>query len=236
MSRGARAGQAGFTLVEVMIALMIFGMIAAAGVALLAFSVRAQTATGVALDDNGALNRLSSILTADLAQAKDRPSRNGDGVLLPSFFGDAGATPMLRLVRGGWSNPDQAPRAGLQKVEYRLAADGIERVAYPAIDGAPALPPALLLERVREVRLRFRYRGAWSDRWEGSAQASLPQAMELVATRNDGQSYRLLFIVGTGVGRPQPSNRGGGGGVPDEGGAGAERQRQVGPGVGDAPR
>ena len=54
-----RRGEAGFTLIEVMIALMIFGMIAAAGVALLAFSVRAQGASGAALDDIGAINRLS---------------------------------------------------------------------------------------------------------------------------------------------------------------------------------
>lgn len=45
--------QAGFTLVEVMIALMIFGLIAAAGVAILTFSVRAQTATGKRFDEIG---------------------------------------------------------------------------------------------------------------------------------------------------------------------------------------
>ena len=228
-----RAAAAGFTLIEVMIALMIFGMIAAAGVALLAFSVRAQGATTAALDDNGALNRLSSILTADLAQAKDRPARDVRGVTLPAFFGDSTTMPILRLVRGGWSNPDQAPRAGLQKVEYRLAAGGIERVAYPALDGAGPLPPALLLDRVREVRLRFRYRGAWSDRWEGNPQTVLPQAMELTAIREGGQSYRLLFLVGTGVGRLPQSNRGATGSGVGQGGATPDGQAT--PGAGNAP-
>ncbi|WP_277979383.1 type II secretion system minor pseudopilin GspJ [Sphingomonas phyllosphaerae] len=199
---------AGFTLVEVMIALMIFGMIAAAGVALLAFSVRAQGASAAALDDTGALSRLSSILTADLAQAQDRNTRDVNGVLLPAFSGDAAATPLLRLVRAGWSNPDQAPRAEVQKVEYRLAGDGLERVAYPALDGAAPLPPALLLDRVRTVQLRFRYRGAWSDTWQGNPRAALPQAVELVVTRADSRLYRLLFLVGTGAGRVQENGSG----------------------------
>lgn len=193
----------GFTLVEVMIALMIFGMIAAAGVALLSFSVKAQGASGAALDEIGALNRLGSIMTADLAQAQDRPTREVNGVRVPAFTGDAAAVPILRLVRAGWSNPDAAPRATLQKVEYRLNEGALERVAYPALDGAPPLPPAVLLERVQAVRLRFRFAGAWSDRWSGQPRSALPQAVELVATREGGTSYRLLFLVGTGAVRPR---------------------------------
>lgn len=202
--------EAGFTLIEVMIALMIFGMIAAAGVALLAFSVRAQSATTAALDDNGALNRFASILTADLAQAQDRPTRDARGTLFPAFSGDRNAQPLLRFVRAGWSNPDQAPRATVQKVEYRLTGEGIERVGYPALDGAPPLPAALLLDRVQDVRLRFRYLGAWSDTWQGDDRAALPQAVEWRVTRNDGQSYRMLFLVGTGAGRVLPDDEQGG--------------------------
>lgn len=202
---GHRAGQGGFTLIEVMIALAIFGMIAAAGVALLAFSVKAQGTTDAVLDDLGAMNRLSSILTADLAQAQDRPTRDQQGVRLPAFAGAANATPMLRLVRGGWANPDEAPRAEVQKVEYRLNAGAIERVAYPALDGAAPLPPAVLVDKVRQVGLRFRYAGAWSDRWEGTDRAALPQAAELTVARDDGRSYRMMFLVGTGAPRAQTS-------------------------------
>lgn len=188
-----------------MIALMIFGLIAAAGVALLAFSVRAQGTTGVVLDDLGAMNRLSSVLTADLAQAQDRPTRDEGGTTLPAFSGANGTTPLLRLVRGGWSNPDGAPRATVQKVEYRLTDGALERVAFPALDGAPPLPPAILVEGVQAARLRFRYAGAWTDRWEGNPQAALPQAAELSLTRTDGRAYRMMFLVGTGAPRSQPT-------------------------------
>lgn len=202
-----RSAEHGFTLIEVMVALMIFGMIAAAGVALLAFSVRAQGATDAATDDIAAVNRLSAILTADLAQAQDRPTRDVAGVRLPAFTGANGGTPLLRFVRAGWSNPDGAARSDLQKVEYRLSDGAIERVGYPALDGAAPMPPAVILDRVRAVTMRFRYAGAWGDRWDGTPVAALPQAVEMIATRQDGTAWRMLFLVGTGAGRTDTSQQ-----------------------------
>ncbi|WBH16292.1 type II secretion system minor pseudopilin GspJ [Sphingomonas radiodurans] len=194
------AGDAGFTLVEVMVALMIFGMIASAGVALLAFSVRAQAATTARLDDVGALARQSSLLAADLAQAVNRPARDERGTLLPAFAGDAAS---VTFVRAGWSNIDGQPRSTLQKVSYRLAGDTLERIAWPMVDGAAPLPPAAALSGIRAAKLRYRIVGAWSDTWSGAADAPLPQALELVFERKDGLSFRQLFIVGSGA-RPVP--------------------------------
>ena len=190
----------GFTLIEVMISLLIFGLLSAAGVALLAFSVRAQNMTGAKLDDVSALARVSASLSADLAQARDRRTRNEAGDPLPAFTGEAGSgsSPMLRLVRGGWSNVDAAPRAAEQKVEYRLTEGTLQRVAYPMLDGAEALPPATLLTNVRQAALRYRLDGAWSDRWQGTPRAPLPQLVELRLVRTDGREFRQLFLVGTG--------------------------------------
>ena len=196
--------EAGFTLIEVKISLMIVGMLAAAGVALLSFSVRAQTATGAKLDDVQAINRLSSALSADLAQAVTRQARNESGDLLPAFVGETGSsmTPMLRFVRGGWSNLDSAPRPGEQKVEYRLTGGVLQRIAYPMLDGAQPLPPAAMLAHVRQVTLRYRLSGAWSDTWQGTPVAALPQAMEMRLVRDDGVEFRQLFLVGPSYIKP----------------------------------
>ena len=202
-----RESSAGFTLVEVMISLLIFGLLAAAGVTLLSFSVRAQSATAAKLDDASALARLSSALTADLAQAVPRRTRGEGGEPLPAFTGEnaSNALPMLRFVRGGWSNLDGARRAAAQKVEYRLADGALVRVAYPMLDGAAALPPATMLERVGGVTLRYRTRGAWSERWVETPEAPLPDALELRIVRTGpggrGTEYRQLYLVGTGYGR-----------------------------------
>lgn len=185
-----------------MVSLLIFGMLAAAGVALLSFSVRAQEVMAGKLDDTSALARLSSALEADLAQASVRQTRNDRGDPLPAFTGESGSgpAPMLRLVRGGWSNLDGARRAGEQKVEYRLDGDTLMRIAYPMLDGAQSYPANTLLSKVRQVTLRYRVNGAWSDRWEGSAKTPLPQALELRLVRGDGTAFRELFLVGTGYG------------------------------------
>jgi len=198
--RSGLARDAGFTLVELMVALLIFGLLAGGGVALLSFSVRAQAAGGAKLDDLAALNRTASVLAADCAQAVPRATRDGGGTLLPAFTGESGsgAVPMLRLVRAGWSDLDAAPRPGLQKVEYRVENGALLRLAYPELDGAAPLPAAVLLPHVRAATLRYRYAGAWSDRWDGAGGVPLPQAAELVLVRADGTMLRQLFLVGTG--------------------------------------
>lgn len=190
-----RQEEAGFTLVEVMVALLIFGMIAAAGVAILSFSIRAQAATSIRLDDGAALVRTISALSADLAQATGRPSRDEAGTPRPSFVGEGGT---VTLVRAGWTNIDAGPRASGQKVVWRLANGVLNRIGYPHVDGAAPLPPAAMLTGVRGFAVRYRYAGAWSDRWDGAIGVPLPQALELRLTRQDGTTYRAMFLVGTG--------------------------------------
>lgn len=206
-----RSAENGFTLVELMIALFIFALLAAAGTALLAFSVRAQGVAAARLDDIGMLSRLASAMSADLAQADARPTRDREGVTIPPFAGERGGSgqPMLRLTRLGWTNLDNAPRPDMQKVEYRLSGGRIDRIAYPMLDGAAPLPPSALIDHVADVALRYRIDGAWSDRWEGTKDALLPQAVELTITRSDGRRYRQLFVVGTDY-RPHPTSTGGG--------------------------
>lgn len=211
--------EAGFTLVEVMVALLVFGLIAAGGVALLSFSVRAQSGGGAKLGDIEALNRTAAVMAADCGQAVDRPTRDPGGAQLPAFTGegDGASVPMLRLVRAGWSNLDAAPRPGLQKVEYRIENHALVRQAFPELDGAAPLPAAVLLAHVRAAALRYRYAGAWSGRWDGAVAPALPvgvpaaaaqppplpQALELTLVRDDGTTITQLFLVGTGYVPPR---------------------------------
>ena len=107
-------------------------------------------------------------------------------------------------MRGGWSNLDGAARPSLQKVEYRVDEEAIDRVAYPMLDGAEPYPPGAMLNDVRAMALRYRFHGAWSDRWDGSQGAALPQAVELTVTRKNGVVLRELFLVGTGYEQRPP--------------------------------
>ena len=115
---------------------------------------------------------------------------------------------MLRFVRAGWTNLDDAPRSDVQKVEYRLVDGVLQRIAYPMLDGADALPPAAMLQSVSSIRLRYRVAGAWSDRWAGQPGVPLPTALEMVIVRRDGTGFRGVYLVGTGYGQPDEAQGG----------------------------
>ena len=182
--RRERDAEAGFTLIEVMVALLIFSMIALAGIAILSFSIRAQAGTGAKLDDLGALDRTMSTLGADLAQAQARPSRDERGTARPAFVGEAGSAvaPMLSLVRGGWTNIDAVPRATAQKIVWRVDGHVLVRQAYPMLDGAAPLAPAAMMTKVRSVAFRYRYAG----RLDGA----LGRRGRAAAAASDGGRYR----------------------------------------------
>jgi general secretion pathway protein J len=189
------AGRAdGFTLVEMLIALTIFGMLTAAGVALLSLTVRTQATSERLLDEVGELRRAGALLTADLGQAAPRISRDRDGRPRPAFIGAAGdGELLLALVRGG---TDEDP---LQRVEYRLREGRLERLAFARVDGDARAVSVPLLSGVRQVRLRYRDReGVWQPVWTVTDPTRLPRAVELVSDSETHGSVRALFLVGNG--------------------------------------
>lgn len=192
----------GFTIVELLVALVIFAMLSAAGVALLSFSVKAQETADARLEQLSEVRRTAAIMTADLAQTAPRVWRDESGGSRPAFVGGSGqeAAPLITLVRRGWENLDNARRPSVQKVEYRLAGDALERRAWRFVDGAQPMTPTVLLEGVTAVRMRYRDRdGGWRERWDPTRVTDLPVAVELVVDTKDYGSVRQLFLVGAGT-------------------------------------
>ena len=83
----------GFTLVEMLIALSIFGMLTAAGVALLGVTARTQETSDRLLAELGEIRRTGALLNADLAQAAPRLYRDRDGRPQRAFTGGRGDEP-----------------------------------------------------------------------------------------------------------------------------------------------
>lgn len=197
----------GFTLVELLVALFIFALLSAAGVMLLGNAVSAQGAVGQRLDEQGGLVRVVALLEQDMAQAVPRVSRTESGLLAPAFFARTPSpdAPFLQFVRGGWSNPDDAPRADLAKVEYWLRDGRLERRVYPAVDGAAGGDPADLLDRIENIAPAFRdAKGQWSDEWQQPGPKAMPVAMRLTIVRRGAAPLTLLFRVGAGPQKPDP--------------------------------
>ena len=192
--------ESGFTLAELLVSLFIFGLLSAAGVGLLSFSVRAQESADARLSDLADFRRAGALLAGDLAQAAPRMPRDQAGTARPAFHGVGGEQGGLALafVRRGWENLDDTPRASLQRVEYSLVEGRLQRRVYPRLDGAAPLPATTVVDKVRRIRLRYRDReGAWRERWDPAKATELPRAVELVMDAEGSGTTRQLFLTGT---------------------------------------
>ncbi len=141
----------GFSLIELLVALVVFAALAAAAYGGLDQIARTRAALAAQQDRFAAITRAVSVFERDLQQAIDRPVIGNNGAPLPALIGSPGN----KLQRGRYAVLDRAPNS------------------------APAA--RLLIDRVTELHLRYfdgtSY--AWVDAWPlpGSA-VSLPRAVE----------------------------------------------------------
>lgn len=192
--------QSGFTLVEMMVALFIFSLLSVAGVALLRGAVNSNEVTDAKLSDMAQMQRLVSLMEADLSQALARPYRDDQGDKVAAFISETGSSGrgFLSFTRGGQSNINNKPRSNMQRVSYQLNDGRLERLQYETTDGGAISEPAELLADISDLELRFRdKRGQWVSNWQTERLNDLPRAVELRFDQN-GRNYRHVFLVGTG--------------------------------------
>jgi general secretion pathway protein J len=200
-----RADARGFTLIEVLVSLAIFGIMSA-----LAYQALGQTLSNTELlnervDRVQAIQRTMSMLGRDLIQASPRPVRDpiGDGFVASMRTG-IGTDFALEVTRGGWSNPAGLPRGTLQRAAYRLEDGELLRYHWNVLDPTIANEP-IVTELLKDVEsLLFRYRthnGDWSEQWppqgmQGSVAWRIrPQVVEVVLTLPEEGEIRRFFEV-----------------------------------------
>lgn len=195
-----RRARAGFTLVEVLVSLLVFALIAAAGSAVLGMTIDNRFAVKAASDRTADLQRMRGLLRADLGQAAARRSRGPTG--RPQAQAMMGAMspgdPVLVLTRAGWSNPDGQPRPSMQRVEYRLVEDRLERRVSTHLDGARPGPPQVLYRGVRDLTVTFLRDGTEAPAFITTLERPLPDAVRMTMTLDGYGRMDQLFLVGGG--------------------------------------
>jgi len=194
------SNSAGFTLIEMMVALLIFSMLSVAGVLLLRGAVNNNEVIADNLGEMAEMQRFTSLMEADLSQTIARTYRNQDGDRLAAFTGDKNqqSDSFLSFTSSGHSNINEAARSNLQRIEYQLQNGTISRLHYDMTDGGAISEPAELLGEIDNLTLRYRNkRGVWLGNWESERLTDLPRAVEIKFNQN-GRSYRHVFLVGTG--------------------------------------
>lgn len=192
--------RAGFTLVEVLISLVIFALIAAAGSAVLSLSIDSRFTIKAASDRTADFQRMRSLMKADLGQATARRSRGPTGrPQIQSMSGpNSAGDPLLVLTRAGWSNPGEKARPSLQRVEYRLVEGRLERRVSDHLDGSRPGPPQVLYRGVRDPSVAFVRDGGESPAFITTPDRPLPDAVRITMTMEGYGAVTHLFLVGGG--------------------------------------
>lgn len=187
----------GFTLVEALLALLIFGVIA-----VLAYRATSALATGEAqLSGEAArwrtLETLFIRIEADFRQAIPRSVRAG-GQREPAWLGTrAPGGSAVAFTRAGSEFTPEPGIAG-QRVAYRLR-DGVLELAYwPALDHDGTMQPVVypLVSDVSSFELAYLARGgAWHDHWPLLGEDDLPRAVRLDLVLADGVRIERTFAL-----------------------------------------
>ena len=190
----------GFTLVEMLVALSIFAMIAAMGVGLLRSSVDTQDAVQQRLKGMSGLNRVRAVMANDLAQAVQRATRGPSGENVPAFLGSSTG---FAFVHAGAGAGDGSARPDVERVGYALTGGDWRRATQPMLDGTALSDGDRLVGEVSAVAVRYRdERGNWSETWTSDPGDRLPRAVEVRMTRTGRAPLTMLFLTAPAVPPP----------------------------------
>ena len=166
MTAPARASQAGVTLVEVLVALVIFAIIGVAGYAMLELVARSERLTEGRLQRLGQMQRAMYLINQDFHLAEDRSvATDGSGVTLRRAVQDAAAGDftLVYALSGDSLNrrmmdpqgdvlATQSLLTGVAAVDWHYLAAGSDWLATWPPDGATA-PTGLPPENPRAVAM-----------------------------------------------------------------------------------
>lgn len=194
--------QRGFTLVEMLVALSIFAIIAAMGVGLLRSSIDTQEAVQGRLKAMSGINRVRAIMANDLAQAVQRSTRGQAGDAVPAFLGSSSG---FAFVHGGATALDGSPRPDVERVGYAFTGGEWRRATQPMLDGTALGDGDRLIGEVDAVAVRYRdEKGNWGDGWTSDPGDRLPRAVEVRLTRRARPPLTMLFLTAPTLPPPPP--------------------------------
>jgi general secretion pathway protein J len=177
---------AGFTLLELLVALAIFSLVAVMSYEGLKSVLNQQAATEVQADALAQLQKVYLLLQRDIEQVVPRPVRDEFGDEQPALAGDDA----LQLTRGGWSNPAGRLRSSLQRVGYAYEDRELVRYSWAVLDRAQDSEPQRqpLIGDIEEMTIRYlANNNEWQEQWpdplateDGTvATTTLPRAVEM---------------------------------------------------------
>ena len=186
----------GFTLLELMIAMVIFSFMS-----IMAYSALANVfkSNEVITEQEGKLKRLQRsmmFIERDLRQLVLRPRSSGYGQpASPALDSGLDSEGVIEFTRAGNSNPTELMRSSLQRIRYTVEDEKLSRLSWNFVDHIDAEPvKMLLLENVESLSFRMLDdKNNWKENW--ASLTKIPKAIELTLEhKNWGKIIRLFSI------------------------------------------
>ncbi len=198
--------QKAFTLIEVLVAFAIFGILAAFAYGALSQTLLSAELLGERMDRLQAIQKSVRYLSQDFLQLAPRPVRQELGDSFdPALQTDFGSEFALELTHGGWSNPVALPRGTLQRSAYRLEDDELVRYYWTVLDRTLSNEAigVTILDGVESLLFRYLLdSGDWIEQWPPPTMPGplglrqRPRAVEIVLTLQDeGEIRRIIEIA-----------------------------------------
>lgn len=198
----------GFTLVELLVAILIFGILAMLAYGGLDSVMKSRDRTEAELFRLRQIQITFNQMQRDIEQLTARDGHDALGGVLPHLSaGQSGDFDLLmQYTRTGWRNPAKQTRSNLQRVAWRLDDHKLYRMSWPFVDRAfdDQATSTMVIDQIREVKIRFLdEKNEWQNLWPPSnsvAQGKAllqPLAIEVTITMEDwGDILRVFKVPG----------------------------------------
>ena len=203
-----RRRSAGFTLLELLVSLAIFALLATMAYTALNTVLSARKEVALRAARLTELQTAFMVMERDIEEAVGRPVRDELGDEQPALKGGGVGTVVLTLTRTGWRNPLGLARSDLQRVDYGFNNQQLLRESWTTLDRAPGNEPydEVLINGVSAVDVRFmgqdkQWLGYWPPESVNDAdehrRVLMPLAIEIsVDVDGWGRLIRLFRVPG----------------------------------------
>lgn len=198
-----KRADAGFTLVETLVALGVTAMLATAGTLMMLQTLQGSRAIDTRMEQVRQLEAANGLLRADFSEITRRPSSAPDSFMpAAGFYGRKGDATgeLISFVRTGWNDPrTESDRSELQRVTYQLDDGELIRKAWLRPDPVSTTPTVerVLLDGIDALSIRYRLRGVWFDEWPADTSGKHPDMIQLDLTFAGNDQLHLMYMVGS---------------------------------------
>jgi general secretion pathway protein J len=192
----------GFTLIEILIALVIFAILASTTSSILYYSFTARTKVNAQADRLNQLQMAINLIQQETTQMVDRKIRGNEMHLFPAFVGQGS---YVEFTRDGVVNPNsQEKRSTLKRIALLCLNDALIQRTWSQLDplNINQYEEKILIDNLAQCQFNFLNKSLqvlsdWREQTadQNNPQGLFPKAIQLNLRLKDWGDISLLFII-----------------------------------------